>query len=484
MEEKKKFKLSKKSLKLLLIILGCYILIVAAAMFVVDGRYVRFYMTDSQQISIEHGTEFTEPGIYAVSNGRLFGESDKQLPVETVGQVDSSKLGEYELVYKTRLLFKDYETRRTVKVIDTTAPSIELEYRAGYEANWFTGYEEEGFKATDLCDGDITDKVKKEVKEDRIIYSVSDASGNSAEIERFLNFSLTKPKLVLKGGEVQDIGARMDYADPGFSAMDDLGNDYSDKVVVEGTVEPYTPGEYTLTYTLANEQGQTVSATRTVKVHPANKPGSVEPGEKTIYLTFDDGPGPYTEALLNLLDYYNVPATFFVTCMYPNYENSIGRAYREGHAIGVHTATHNYYDIYSSEEAYFADFNAVQDMIYRQTGEYTDIFRFPGGSSNTVSSFNSGIMSRLAYSLESMGYKYFDWNVTSGDAGETTDTDTVADNVINGIAGRKYAVVLQHDIKDYSVNAVEEIILWGLNNGYVFRALDTSSPNAHHGIAN
>ncbi|MBQ7895752.1 MAG: polysaccharide deacetylase, partial [Oscillospiraceae bacterium] len=224
--------------------------------------------------------------------------------------------------------------------------------------------------------------------------------------------------------------------------------------------------------------------TRTVVVHQATNPTTVEPGEKTIYLTFDDGPGPYTGMLLDILSAYNVPATFFVTCLNDKYEDYIGRAYREGHAIGVHTASHNYYDIYSSEDAFFNDFNAVQDMIYSQNGEYTELTRFPGGSSNTVSSFNPGIMSRLAYSLESMGYKYFDWNVTSGDAGETTDTDTVAANIINGIAGRKYAVVLQHDIKDYSVNAVEEVILWGLNNGYAFRALNSSSPTAHHGIAN
>ena len=83
-----------------------------------------------------------------------------------------------------------------------------------------------------------------------------------------------------------------------------------------------------------------------------------------------------------------------------------------------------------------------------------------------------------------LGYQYFDWNVSSGDAGETTDTDTVAENIINGCAGRKASVVLQHDIKDYSVDAVEQVLIWGINNGYVFRALDVSSPNAHHGINN
>ena len=51
-------------------------------------------------------------------------------------------------------------------------------------------------------------------------------------------------------------------------------------------------------------------------------------------------------------------------------------------------------------------------------------------------------------------------------------------------AGYGYCIVLQHDVKDYSVAAIESIINWGLNNGYTFAALDMTSPTAHHGISN
>ena len=223
---------------------------------------------------------------------------------------------------------------------------------------------------------------------------------------------------------------------------------------------------------------------RTVTVLPAPLPETVEPDEKTIYLTFDDGPGPYTDDLLDLLQAYNVKATFFVTCLNEKYQDMVGRAANEGHSIGVHTASHNYRAIYAGEDAFFQDFNAVEEMIKEQTGAYTSLCRFPGGSSNTVSSFNPGIMTRLAKAVTDMGYQYFDWNVSSGDAGETTDTNQVAANIINGCTGRKASVVLQHDIKDYSVAAVEQVINWGLSNGYTFRPLDLTSPGAHHGIAN
>ena len=119
-----------------------------------------------------------------------------------------------------------------------------------------------------------------------------------------------------------------------------------------------------------------------------------------------------------------------------------------------------------------------------QTGQETKLVRFPGGSSNTVSDFNPGIMTTLAQQLHDKGYEYFDWNVSSGDAGETTSTDQVVENVISGIQSHNVSVVLQHDIKAFSVDAVEKIIQWGLNNGYTFLPLNFDSPPAHHHINN
>lgn len=484
MKDKIKNFLKSRSFKIALLIIAAYAVLAAGITAIADGRHIRFYMHDEQEISVEFGSEFTEPGVEAVTVGRLLGEGKRRLPVETQGEVDTAKLGSYELRYSTRWLFRDYATTRRVNVVDSTPPEIELKHIEGYKASWFTGYEDEGYTATDLCDGDLTSKVESVTEGDTVRYTVTDSSGNTATAERKIEYSVTEPVITLIGSENTAFSARMNYTDPGFTATDSLGNNLTDRVQVEGAVVPHTAGEYEIKYYIENDFGERVEKTRSVTVYPADSSDSVTPSEKTIYLTFDDGPGPYTDWLLNILSAYDAEATFFITGLNPKYEDCIGRAFREGHSIGVHSLSHNYYDIYSSEEAFFADFNAVQDMIYRQTGEYTALTRFPGGSSNTVSSFNQGIMSRLSVALEDMGYKYFDWNVSSGDAGETTDTDTVAANIISGIAGRSWAVVLQHDIKDYSVAAVEQVLIWGRNNGYVFRALNETSPTAHHGIAN
>ena len=205
---------------------------------------------------------------------------------------------------------------------------------------------------------------------------------------------------------------------------------------------------------------------------------------KIIYLTFDDGPGPYTDRLLGILDKYNVKATFFVTAAYPSYSYCISKAYNSGHTVAVHTYCHNYSTIYASEDAYWSDFEKMETVIENQTGSRTNLFRFPGGSSNKVSSFNSGVMTRLTKQASQKGYTYFDCNVSSGDAGETTSSVVVYNNIINGVRCNNSSVVLCHDIKSYTVDAMESFIPWALNNGYTFLPLTDNSPTAHHSLNN
>ena len=193
----------------------------------------------------------------------------------------------------------------------------------------------------------------------------------------------------------------------------------------------------------------------------------------------------YTQQLLDVLAKYNIKVTFFVTNVNSGYQNMIAKEAAAGHTVAIHSASHNYQQIYSSVGAYFDDLNEMSDIIYSQTGSRPTLVRFPGGSSNSVSKkYCKGIMTELAKDVTDQGYKYYDWNVSSGDAGGTTSTSEVYQNVINGIQSHNVSVVLQHDIKSFSVDAVESIIQWGLANGYTFLPLTTSSPDVHHGINN
>ena len=206
---------------------------------------------------------------------------------------------------------------------------------------------------------------------------------------------------------------------------------------------------------------------------------------KAVYLTFDDGPGAYTDELLKILDKHHVKATFFVTGNYKSYYDCLAKEAKAGHSIGVHSFTHNYGKIYKSEKAYWADFEQMEDLIEQQTGERTILFRFPGGSSNLVSKkYNEGIMTELVKEANQKGLVFFDWNVLSGDAGDTTDSEKIYKNIVNGCAQHTQSVVLCHDIHDFTVGAMDKTISKLLKQGYVFMPLDQNSPTAHQPVNN
>ena len=297
---------------------------------------------------------------------------------------------------------------------------------------------------------------------------------------------VTDPIITLTGGERLTVDAAFTFEDPGAAAQDYLGTDLTDRITVEGTVVPYLVGEYVLTYAVTDDDGRQTQVQRTVTVVPVKLPEVIDPPPKTIYLTFDDGPCYNTEILLDILKQYDVKATFFVVGNRAQ-ADLIRRAYEEGHSIGVHSYTHVFEEIYASEEAFFADFWATEEVIHAQTGQYTTIFRFPGGGNNTASWFNRGIMTRLTKIMEDMGYRYFDWNANVGDAAGNYDWSSF--DYYCSIRARiqpddRPTVVLQHDLNGASVRALEAFIPWALENGYSFLPLDMTSPVMHTPVNN
>lgn len=303
---------------------------------------------------------------------------------------------------------------------------------------------------------------------------------SSGEITRTVHVVSTRPPVLTLAGE-QEITLPMgtDFEEPGYSATDNNGQDITARVQVSGEVDTMKPGTYTVTYTVADDAGRTTTAQRVVTVEAAKQPDVVQPDGKVIYLTFDDGPGNHIDELLEVLERYNAKATFFVVGTNTNLEQRLQAIADGGHAIGVHTVTHVFKDIYASEDAFLQDLYGMQALIQQHTGLTTTLMRFPGGSSNRLQD-NKCDMSQLVKTVTDLGFQYFDWNVDSNDAGGAKTADEVYQNVISGIGNMKTACVLMHDIKGYSVDAVERIIQWGLQNGYTFQVLTPESPGFHH----
>lgn len=378
---------------------------------------------------------------------------------------------------------------RKIVYKDTVAPVITLNGEVDLKISTGEEYVEAGFVANDDCEGDISDKVVVSGKVDTanngsyvITYAVKDSYGNECVINRNVTVQdITPPTISLKGDKNQYIKIGSTYSDPGFSALDTVDGDMTDKVQVSGSVDTSKVGSYTISYQVTDSSGNSNSVSRQIYVFDKQaEVNTVNPGNKVVYLTFDDGPGPYTKRLLDILDKYNVKATFFVTGQKLGYKDMIGETYRRGHTIALHTYSHEY-SIYRSEETYFADLKKIEDICVAQTGVKPNIVRFPGGTSNTISrNYCKKIMTTLSKSLGYRGYFYCDWNVSSGDTGGAKTKDEVANNVINGIKRNNVSIVLQHDIVSFSVDAVEKIIVWGLANGYTFLPMNESTPMYHH----
>ncbi|HNX05911.1 MAG TPA: polysaccharide deacetylase family protein, partial [Opitutales bacterium] len=145
-------------------------------------------------------------------------------------------------------------------------------------------------------------------------------------------------------------------------------------------------------------------------------------GDKTVFLTFDDGPSPGTDKILDILGKREVKATFFVNGKSNRLLNEkLRHIADEGHGIGMHSYSHRYNVIYSSMENFLDDFYRNYLYIKSETGKAPEILRFPGGSINI---FNVSDYQSLIAEVLRRGFIYYDWNVSAGDAmaGATTQS--------------------------------------------------------------
>jgi len=476
------------------VIIGILVLLFAAggawlAVTTTNEYTVDLTMKGNAEVTLEYGSQYADAGAEAFAYGTILEKDGVSLEVRTDSNVDTAKVGSYTVRYTASYHGAEKELVRNVYVVDTQAPTITLVENPGNYTLPGQPYEEEGFSAQDGYDGDITDKVQREVTDTEVIYTVSDSSGNTAEVRRTIVYDDPEaPVLTLQGETEITINAGTQYVEPGYTAVDNCDGDIKHLVNVTGNVNYWSAGTYTITYTVTDSFGNTATATRTVNVKAIQTGGNIGGGEvdgtgKVIYLTFDDGPSAYTLELLEVLAKYNVKATFFVTGS--GRLEYLSKIAAGGHSIGLHSVTHRYDQIYASEDAFFADLYKMQDLVEQYVGYKTWLMRFPGGSSNRVSKqYCAGIMTRLTKAVQDQGFRYFDWNVDSNDAGGAKSADEVFRNVTKGCANKNYSIVLQHDIKDFSVDAVEDIIIWGLQNGFTFEKLTEDSPGSHHKVQN
>ena len=195
--------------------------------------------------------------------------------------------------------------------------------------------------------------------------------------------------------------------------------------------------------------------------------------EKTVYLTFDDGPSERTPEVLDILKKYNIKATFFVVGNSSQFgKECMKRIVAEGHTIAMHSYTHDFKKIYKNVESYLEDIYKLYKLIYDVTGVKPSIFRFAGGSKN---GFNKGNYREIISEMVRRGFDYFDWNLCNNDAISKTITPVskCVDSVLKNSKNYNTAVVLMHDSKPKTttVEALPKIIDGLKEQGFSFEKL-------------
>lgn len=454
------------------------IILASCILFFVIQSTPRIILKGSETVILEIGDTYKEEGAEVKYIYKIL-----HLPIQIENHVNKKKIGTYKIEYITTYKGKKIIKSRTVQIVDTKKPEITLQGEEKKIVCPGKQYQEEGYTAFDNYDQDLTEKVHRDVHHDKIVYTVIDSSSNKAKKTRTLVYEdKESPHIRLEGDTNITIYQNDTFKEPGYHAVDACDGDITKEVRVEGKVDTSTIGTYKLIYISEDSSGNESKTERSVSV--VTKPINAD---KTIYLTFDDGPSAsITPGILKILKEENVKATFFVINHSSTLDYLIKQEYTEGHTVGIHSYTHNYAKIYASTTAYFEDLYAMQDKIEKITGHKPTIIRFPGGSSNTVSrKYSNGIMTILTKQVQEKGFQYFDWNVGSGDSGDVHTKDAVYQNVVSHLT-KKSNVVLMHDFEGNikTLEALRDIIQYGKQNGYRFARIEIDTFPAHHGINN
>ena len=162
----------------------------------------------------------------------------------------------------------------------------------------------------------------------------------------------------------------------------------------------------TLSQSIIKRENEKREVAREKEVAKQNK---IDQQENAIYLTFDDGPTNVSDELMDILDDYQMKATFFmIGPKVKEYPEVVKRMHQEGFGLGLHGITHDVEKIYSSQSAPSEEMIENQEILEEVTGVSFELIRLPYGSIPYLTE-------DMRYVLDQNDFKVWDWNVDSLD---------------------------------------------------------------------
>jgi len=192
---------------------------------------------------------------------------------------------------------------------------------------------------------------------------------------------------------------------------------------------------------------------------------------KVAFLTFDDGPSTnITPLILDILDDYNIKATFFVVGNLCDKNGSVLKDIAvRGHAIGIHSYSHNTKELFQNQDNFINEVKMTEDALKQNIGEKfeTRLFRFPGGSFEDYKKQYMGI-------LNDEGYISVDWNVVTGDGEFLHPTSEMLLERLEATSmDKNNIIILMHDstTKQPTAEVLPKAIEYLKTKGYEFAVL-------------
>lgn len=223
------------------------------------------------------------------------------------------------------------------------------------------------------------------------------------------------------------------------------------------------------TMRLTNDVEKSLGNNAFIEKHKTNTVST----KPTVYLTFDDGPNKFTIENMQTLSNYKIKGTFFfVGNQIKHYPEIVKKTALEGHALGLHSMTHDKKTLYASSKAFIKEMNEVKALTQKLTGQSIVITRAPYGSYPNVTKAMAG-------ELVNKGYKLWDWDVDTLDWKYTeAEYKQIIANVKAGVqkavaAKDPHIVILLHD-RAQTAKALPEIIAWLQKEGYTILPYDRS----------
>ncbi|WP_144740051.1 polysaccharide deacetylase family protein [Bacillus altitudinis] len=198
---------------------------------------------------------------------------------------------------------------------------------------------------------------------------------------------------------------------------------------------------------------------------------------KTVFLTFDDGPSATSNQLLNILKAHQVKATFFMLGpQIQAHQATVKRLYQEGHQLGLHGMTHDINRFYQNSESPANEMREAQLILASVTGVYTRLVRTPYGS-----------VPNLTYDqkvrLNQYGFIYWDWTIDSLDwrYKNSQYVQEVLDQLQMFEKNKPFEpkVILMHD-QPSTTNYLDSLITQLKARGYTFAVINETMPPVQH----